>query len=69
MSLASRLFGRWYRVTAEQRNAEALAAELRHLPPLTIIARQYKDRTIGFGVHLDTSMCLDPGVDEEKKLA
>ena len=67
MSLASRLLGRFYRVTAEQRNAEALAAELRNQPPLTIVVRRYADRTVAIGVRLDTSMCLDPENDGTKR--
>ena len=64
MSFGSRLFGRWYRVRAEQRNTEDLAAELRTKPPLTIVVRTYTDRTVVIGVRLDTSMCLKPD-DEE----
>lgn len=64
MSLASRLLGRFYRVPAEQRKAEALTAELNKHPPLTIVGRMYDDRTVGIGVRLDTSMCLDP--DDEQ---
>lgn len=65
MSFGSRLFGRWYRVRAEQRNAEDLAAELRTKPPLTIIVRSYTDRTVGIGVRLDTSLCLQPDNEEQ----
>lgn len=64
MSFGSRLFGRWYRVRAEQRNAEDLAAELRTKPPLTIVVRSYTDRTVGIGVRLDTSLCLDQTDDD-----
>jgi hypothetical protein len=60
MSFGSCLFGRWFHVPAEQRNAEDLAAELRNQPPLTIAVRLYADRTVGIGVRLDTSICLDP---------
>ncbi len=59
MSIANRLFGRrGHRVTADRRNADAIAAELKKHPPLTIIGRLFTDRTIGVGVRLDTSMCL-----------
>ena len=64
MSFGGRLFRRYFRLTAEQRNAEDLAAELRMKPPLTIVVRTYTDRTVAIGVHLDTSMCLKPD-DEE----
>ena len=67
MSLASRLFRRCFRVAAEQRNAEDLAAELRKQPPLTIVVRSYADRTVAIGVRLDTSMCLDPENDGTKR--
>lgn len=59
MSTANRLFGRrGHRVTADRRNADAIAAELKKHPPVTIIGRLFADRTIGVGVRLDTSIYL-----------
>ena len=66
MGFGSLVFKRWFRVPAEQRNAEDLAAELRTKPPLTIVVRKYADRTVGIGVHLDTSMCLDQENQEKE---
>lgn len=66
MSLASRLFRRGHRVSAEQRKAEELSAELKRHPPLTIVARMFDDRIIGIGVRLDTSICLRPKEKERE---
>ncbi len=67
MSIANRLFGRCgHRATAERRNAEAIADELRKDPPLTIVGRMFADRTICIGVRLDTSMCL-PSDGKERR--
>ncbi len=61
MSITNRLFGgRGHRVTADRRNADAIAAELKKHPPLTIVGRMFADRTICIGVRLDTSMCMRP---------
>ncbi len=62
---ARRLLRRGHRVPADRRNAEAIAEELKKHPPLTIVGRLFADRTIGIGVRLDTSMCLQPEEQDE----